>query len=67
MSDNDFIKQEVSKLTSNQALGRSRYYARLLEYLAGCSINGRRPKELELATAVFGKGADFDPNQDSPE
>jgi hypothetical protein len=65
MSDNDFIKQEVSKLTSNQALGRSRYYARLLEYLAGCSINGRRPKELELATAVFGKGADFDPNQDS--
>ena len=65
MTEKDFINQEVAYLTSNQVLGRSRYYARLLEYLAGCSINGRRPKELELASAVFGKDSDFDPNQDS--
>ena len=65
MTEKDVIEQEVAKLTKNHILGRSRSYARLLKYLAGCSINGRRPKELEIASEVFGKGSDFDPNQDS--
>ena len=65
MSEKDVIEQEVAKLTAGHILGRSRSYARLLKYLAGCSINGRRPKELEIAAEVFGKGSDFDPNQDS--
>ena len=65
MLEKDVIEQEVAKLTKSHILGRSRSYARLLEYLAGCSINGRRPKELEIASEVFGKGSDFDPNQDS--
>ena len=37
----------------------------LLEFLVACSIEGRTPKELEIAMEVFGKGADFDPSQDS--
>ncbi|MEE8094185.1 MAG: hypothetical protein V3T47_08105 [Gammaproteobacteria bacterium] len=65
MTEKDVIEQEVAKLTKNHILGRSRTYARLLEYLAGCSVNGRTPKELEIAAEVFGKGSDFDPNQDS--
>ncbi len=65
MDEKIIIKQEVAKLTKNHILGRSRSYARLLEFLAGCSIDGRRPKELEIAAEVFGKGSDFDPNQDS--
>ncbi|MCZ6674060.1 MAG: tetratricopeptide repeat protein, partial [Verrucomicrobia bacterium] len=65
MTEKDIIEQEVAKLTKNHILGRSRAYARLLEYLAGCSINGRRPKEFEIASKVFGKGSDFDPSQDS--
>ncbi|MCZ6758760.1 MAG: hypothetical protein O7D29_00070, partial [Gemmatimonadetes bacterium] len=65
MDEKTIIKQEVAKLTKNHILGRSRSYARLLEFLAGCSIDGRRPKELEIAAEVFGKGSDFDPNQDS--
>lgn len=65
MDEKIIIKQEVAKLTKNHILGRSRSYARLLEFLAGCSIDGRRPKELEIASEVFGKGSDFDPNQDS--
>ena len=65
MIDKDIIKQEIEKLTISGVLGRSRSYARLLEYLAICSAEGRVPKELEIASEVFGKGADFDPNQDS--
>ena len=65
MTEKDIIKQEVEKLTTGEVLGRSRTYARLLEYVAECSINGRTPKELEIAVEVFGKGSDFDPNQDS--
>ena len=65
MDEKDVIEQEVAKLTKNHILGRSRSYARLLEFLAGCSIDGRRPKELEIAAEVFGKGSDFDPTQDS--
>jgi hypothetical protein len=47
------------------ALGRSRSYARLLEFLVECAHGGRTPKELEIAIEVFGRGADFDPSQDS--
>ena len=65
MDEKDFIEQEVEKLVLPGVLGRSRSYARLLEYLAACSAQGRAPKELEIASEVFGKGADFDPNQDS--
>jgi len=65
VQEKEFIKQEVEKLIIPGVLGRSRSYARLLEYLAVCSAAGRVPKELEIASEVFGKGADFDPNQDS--
>ncbi len=65
MTEKDVIEQEVAKLTTGDVLGRSRSYARLLKYVADCSINDRTPKELEIAVEVFGKGSDFDPNQDS--
>ncbi|MEE8543117.1 MAG: hypothetical protein V3S94_04605 [Gammaproteobacteria bacterium] len=65
MTEKDVIEQEVAKLTTGDVLGRSRSYARLLKYVADCSIDGRTPKELEIAVEVFGKGSDFDPNQDS--
>ena len=65
MTEKDVIKQEIEKLTAGDVLGRSRSYARLLKFVADCSIDGRTPKELEIAVEVFGKGSDFDPNQDS--
>jgi hypothetical protein len=65
MPEKEIIKQEVTKLSEGGILGRSRSYVRLLEYLALCSSENRVPKELEIASEVFGKGADFDPNQDS--
>jgi hypothetical protein len=59
------LREQAQKIASSGALGRSRSYARLLEFLVDCAVAGRSPKELEIAMEVFGKGADFDPSQDS--
>lgn len=61
----ELIREQALKITQSGALGRSRSYARLLEFLVDCGSQGRTPKELEIAMEVFGKGADFDPSQDS--
>lgn len=61
----DLIREQAQKIERSGALGRSRSYSRLLEFLVECSLKGRTPKELEIAMEVFGKGADFDPSQDS--
>jgi hypothetical protein len=65
MSDTEIIREQTRKIAASKVLGRSRSYARLLDYLVACSLDGRTPKELEIATEVFGKSADFDPSQDS--
>lgn len=59
------LREQARKIASSGALGRSRSYSRLLEFLVDCAADGRSPKELEIAMEVFGKGADFDPSQDS--
>ena len=59
------MREQSRKIERSGALGRSRSYARLLDFLIACSASGRVPKELEVATEVFGKSADFDPSQDS--
>jgi hypothetical protein len=61
----EIIREQALKITQSGALGRSRSYARLLEFLVECGVQGRTPKELEIAMEVFGKSADFDPSQDS--
>ena len=65
MTDQDFIRREVQAICTSGALGRSRSYSRLLEYLADFYIEGKTPKQLEIASDVFGKGSDFDPSQES--
>jgi hypothetical protein len=63
--DADQLRAQAEKIVQSGALGRSRSYARLLEFLVNCAVEGRTPKELEIAMEVFGRGADFDPSQDS--
>jgi hypothetical protein len=63
--DLELLREQARKIEKSGALGRSRSYARLLEFLLDSSETGRVPKELEIAMGVFGKGADFDPSQDS--
>jgi hypothetical protein len=59
------MQEQSRKIERSGALGRSRSYVRLLDFLIDCSASGRVPKELEIATEVFGKSSDFDPSQDS--
>jgi hypothetical protein len=59
------LREHAKKIERSGALGRSRSYVRLLEFLVECSLQGRTPKELEIAMEVFGKGPNFDPSQDS--
>ena len=61
----ELLREQVAKIVQSGALGRSRSYGRLLEFLVDCAVAGRTPKELEIAMEVFGRGADFDPSQDS--
>ncbi|HEX6995899.1 MAG TPA: hypothetical protein VF339_17335 [Gammaproteobacteria bacterium] len=61
----DKIRDQAAKILASGALGRSRSYARLLEFLVDCTLEGRTPKEHEIATSVFNRGPDFDPGQDS--
>jgi hypothetical protein len=59
------LSEQAERIVRSGALGRSRSYVRLLEFLVDCARAGRTPKELEIAMEVFGKSADFDPSQDS--
>lgn len=61
----DRIREQAAKVVASGALGRSKSYARLLEFLVECTLEGRAPKEHEIATSVFNRGPDFDPGQDS--
>jgi hypothetical protein len=65
MTDLDLVRSQAQEVIRSGVLGKTRSYVRLLEYLVECTVQGRSPKELEIATEVFGKGADFDPSQDS--
>ena len=65
MEHKTLIREQAGKIAASGVLGRSRSYARLLDFLVERSAEGRAPKEIEIATEVFGKGADFDPSQDS--
>jgi hypothetical protein len=63
--ETELLREQANKIVQSGTLGRSRSYVRLLEFLVDCAVNGRTPKELEIAMEAFGRGADFDPSQDS--
>jgi hypothetical protein len=65
MQDLDEIRRQTETIKASGVLGRSRSYSRLLAYLVECTAEGRSPKEVEIATEVFGRGPEFDPGQDS--
>jgi hypothetical protein len=63
--DTAAIREQVDSILASGVLGRSRFYAALLRYLAACAERGHTPKEIEIAAEVFSRGDDFDPSQDS--
>lgn len=65
MDNEQIIRAQSAKIIASGILGRSRTYQRLFDYLVENSLAGRAPKEVEIASDVFAKTADFDPTQDS--
>lgn len=59
------VAELAASLRARHALGRSEGLNRLFDYLADCAAAGARPKEFEVASAVFGRGAAFDGSQDA--
>jgi len=53
------------RIIASGVLGRSKHYAALLDHLVRCSLEQRQPREIELATDVLGKPADYDVSADS--
>ncbi|HEY2357131.1 MAG TPA: hypothetical protein VGH86_06755 [Phenylobacterium sp.] len=61
----DEIAELAERLRERQALGRSDGLIRLFDYLVESARAGARPKEFEVAAAVFGRDASFDGSQDA--
>ena len=53
------------RIADSGALGRSPVYLQLLDYLLDCSLEGRQPKEFEIAVDVLGRDGSFDVTKDS--
>ena len=56
----DMIAAQAERLRARRALGRSDPLNRLFDFLAQSAAAGVRPKELEVAIAVFGRDSRFD-------
>lgn len=61
----DDIAILAERLRGAEALGRSEVMNRLFDYLAKVSAAGGRPKEVEVAAAVFRRDSTFDGAQDA--
>ena len=56
---NATLTAQVDLLRAAQALGRSPALERLLDFLLQCALEGRSPKEVEIAGRVFARGTDI--------
>ncbi|HKW57432.1 MAG TPA: hypothetical protein VJN42_08745 [Candidatus Acidoferrum sp.] len=67
MSERDLFLGEIDRLIAGRALHGSESLCKLLRYLAKQAIEhpGLPVKEFQIATEVFGRSADFDPQLDS--
>ena len=53
------------RIIDSGVLGRSRHYSKLFTYLIDCTIDGRSPREIDLAVEGLGRGEDYDVGSDS--
>jgi hypothetical protein len=67
MAERDQFLKQVEKITSSHGLHGSESLCRLLRYLAHHALDhpGSPLKEYQIATEVFGRPPDFDPQLDS--
>ncbi len=67
MSEHEHLLEQINRLVGSHALHGSESLCKLLRYLAKHAIDhpGTPIKEFQIATEVFGRSADFDPQLDS--
>jgi hypothetical protein len=65
MLDAEQLLSLKGRIIESGVLGRSRHYARLFSFLIDCTIAGRSPREIDLATEGLGRGDDYDVGSDS--
>lgn len=67
MTDRSQLQSEIERLVASHALHGSESLCKLLRYLGKLAIDhpGVPVKEYQIATEVFGRQADFDPQLDS--
>lgn len=67
MSDREQFSKQIERLVASRTLHGSESLCRLLRYLAAHALEhpGTPLKEYQIATEVFGRRADFDPQSDS--
>src|SRR6266436_3438522 len=67
MTDRDQFARQIERLVSSRVLHGSESLCKLLRYLAKHALDhpGTPVKEYQIATEVFGRPADFDPQLDS--
>ena len=57
-TDQAALREQAELLRADQALGRSPALERLFGFLLDCSLEGRSPKEIEIADRVFARAGD---------
>ena len=67
MTEREHLLEQINRLTSSHPLHGSESLCKLLRYLAKHAVDhpGTPIKEFQIATEVFGRSADFDPQLDS--
>lgn len=67
VTERDLLLAQIDRLTASRALHGSESLCKLLRYLAKQAVEhpGTPVKEFQIATEVFGRSADFDPQLDS--
>jgi len=61
----ELLQAHADRIRTAQVLGRSELMQRLFDFLVGCSLAGRAPKEIEIAIDVFEKDARFEVTRDA--
>lgn len=56
---------EVERVRARNLFGRASQLQKLFDFLVACQLEGRVPKEIEVAVDGFGRGVDFDVAQDA--
>ena len=67
MTEKDLYRNQINRLVTSQVLHSSESLCKLLQYLAKHALDHPNTplKEYQLATEVFGRRSDFDPQLDS--